>query len=176
MEIGKIVHPFRLFGEIVAAPPLIAESWPLFVLARIRADLERSRQRVSTIDRPHRAIDRMERILARRPVAEPRLVHGDPYPANVMVDAQGCVVGVVDFSGLTLSGDRRLDAADSVLHLTGLDGIAVSDQQFVRDHLGKRGLTDDDLALYRVFYAFRFLDTSRAGLLRWCLATIQAAC
>lgn len=117
----------------------------------------------------------MERLPAKRPIAEPRLVHGDDDPANVMVDMQGCVVGVVDFSGLTLSGDPRLDAAASVLHLTGLDGSAASDQQLVLAHLRDRGLTDDDLALYRLFYAFRVLDTPRAGLLRWCLDTIRAA-
>ena len=36
-------------------------------------------------------------------------------------------------------------------------------------------MADDDLHLDRLVYAFRFLDTPRAGLLRWCLGTIQAA-
>lgn len=175
MEIGEIVYPLRHFGEIVSAPPLIADRWPGSILTRVRADLERSLPRVSTVGRPYRAIDRMERLPAKRPVAEPRLVHGDDDPAYVMVDMQGGVVGVVDVSGLTLSGDPRLDAAASVLHSTGLDGIAASDQQLVLAHLRDRGLTDDDLALDRLFHAFRVLDTPRAGLLRWCLDTIRAA-
>ena len=176
-EISEIVYPLRLFGEIVSVPPLVADSWSDFVLARVRTDLSRSLPRLaSTIDHPHRAIDRIESLLAKRSAVEPRLVHGDYYPANVMADAQGRIVGVIDFGGLTLSGDPRLDAAASVLHLTGLDGITESDRQVVLGHLRNRGLTDGDLALYRLFYAVRFLDTPRAGLRRWCLATIQAAC
>ena len=93
-----------------------------------------------------------------------------------MADARGRIVGVIDFGGLTLSGDPQLDAAASVLHLSGLDDVTEADRQVVLGHLRTRGLTDEDLDLDRLFYAFRCLDTPRAGLLRWCLATIQAAC
>ena len=81
MAIRKIGCPIRDFGEIVSAPPLLADSWSDFVLARVETDLGRSLARVtSTIDRPHRAIERIGRVLAARPVIEPCLVHGDYFP------------------------------------------------------------------------------------------------
>lgn len=55
-------------------------------------------------------------------------------------------------------------------------GITAEDKRTVLDHLMERGLGRDALELYRFFYAFRFLDTSKDGLLRWCVDTIRSAC
>lgn len=177
VRIAEIGLPPGRFGEIVAVPPLLADSWADFVAARAEADLRRSGDRLAAaVERPWRALARLEAWLARRPATEPRLVHGDYYPANVMVDHAGRVTGVIDFGGLTLRGDPRLDPACALLFLTGLDGVTAEDRDVVALHLRNHGLCDDDLRLYGLFYAFRFLDTEREGLFRWCARTIQAAC
>lgn len=176
-RVAEIGVPPGRFGEIVAVPPLLADSWADFVVARAEAELRRNADRLAAaVERPGRALARLEAWLAHRPAAEPRLVHGDYYPPNVMVDA-GRVTAVIDFGALALRGDPRLDPACALLFLTGLDGITPEDRAAVALHLRGRGLCDDeDLRLYALFYAFRFLDTSREGLFRWCVRTIQAAC
>lgn len=179
VRIAEIALPPGQFGEIVAVPPLLADSWADFVAARAEADLRRGGDRLSAaaVERPGRALARLEAWLAGRPAAEPRLVHGDYYPANVMIDDAGRVTGVIDFGGLTLRGDPRLDPACALLFLTGLDGVTARDRNAVARHLRARGLCDDeDLRLYALFYAFRFLDTAREGLFQWCARTIYEAC
>ncbi len=176
-QVARIGCPAQRIGEVMSVPQLVADDWASFVLARAGADLQRNRGRVlPTIDRPERALECLARWLAERPDAEPGLVHGDFYPANVMVDDAGSITGVIDFGGLTLYGDPRLDPACALLFLAGHDGVTVADRQIVSDHLRRRGLCDGDLQLYALFYAFRFLHTTREGLFRWCLDTLRAAC
>lgn len=176
-EIGRIGCPRPGFGDMVSVPPLVAPSWSEFIVARAKADLNQNRGRINlAIDQPERAIDRLEQLSSGRLDVEPGLVLGDYHPANVMVDDRGHVTGVVDFSGLTLFGDPRLDMAASVLNLNGLDGVTALDREAVLGRLRKAGLHEDDLELYRLYSAFRFLDTPRDGLFHWCLATIRAAC
>jgi aminoglycoside phosphotransferase (APT) family kinase protein len=51
------------------------------------------------------------------------LIHGDYFPENVMVAADGCDCGIIDFGALTLIGDADLDLACAVLNLTGMVGV-----------------------------------------------------
>lgn len=177
-RVAEIGIPPGRFGELVAVPPLMADSWADFVAARAEAELRRNGGRLAgTVDRPERALARLEGWLARRPAAEPRLVHGDYYPPNVMVDDAGRVTGIVDFGNLALRGDPRLDPACALLSLENFDGVTAEDRGIVAGHLRGRGLCDDeDLRVYALFYAFRFLDTEREVLFRWCARTIGAAC
>lgn len=176
-QVARIGHRSRPFGEILSLSPLVADRWSSYLLARSGADLHASRGEVSqSIERPERALERLARWLAGRPEPEPGLVHGDFHPANVMVDDAGRVTGVIDFGGLTLCGDPRLDQACALLSLAGLDGATAVDRQLVSNHLGRRGLRDEDVRLYALFYAFRFLQTAREDLIRWCLDTIRTAC
>lgn len=118
----------------------------------------------------------LERMLASCGVVRPELVHGNYCPANLMVGADGLVTGLIDFGPLTVMGDWRMDAAGAVLYLTGMAGVTPEDKRVVLDHLMERGLSRDALEPCRLFYAFRFLDTSKAGLLRWRVDTIRSAC
>ena len=177
IAISKLGCPRESFGEVLATPALRAPTRAAFALDRAEASLTVSRDRFAGhLDRPDRALTRLGSMLTQLPTVQPQLVHGDYYPANVMIGQDGRITGVIDFGPLTLIGDARMDAASAVLYLTGMAGITAQDRQVVLSCLQSHGLRDVDLALYRLFYAFRFLDTSRKGLLRWCVETIRAAC
>lgn len=176
--VRKLGFAQKGFGEVLAMPPLRADTWEQFVLSRASTCLAASHHRVAgQVDRPDRALARLERLLTLRPkVTQGLLVHGDYYPANVMVDSEGQVTGVIDFGPLTVMGDAQMDAAGAVLYLTGMAGVTAQDRQTILTCIQEQGLSDMDLALYRLFYAFRFLHTPREGLFRWCIETIRSAC
>ena len=165
------------YGEVLAADAIRADSWADFVLARARVCLAAARDRVaSLVDRPERALDRLAQWLAAAGPTSPDLVHGDFYPANLLTDAQGTVCGLLDFGPLTLIGDATMDLAGAVLYLTGMDGVAAVDRDIVRERAREHGLGDGDLAISRLFLAFRLLSTTRDGQFRWCADVIRSAC
>ena len=67
-------------------------------------------------------------------------------------------------------------AEQRILVLTGMESVTPGDRALVRDHALGLGLREPSLALYRLYYAFRFLGAPREndGLLHWCAATIAA--
>ena len=164
------------FGEVLAAAPIRSGTWAGFILSRAGACLAASHHRIAgRLGHADRALGRLEHLLALCGAVRPELVHGDYYPANLMVGADGQTTGLIDFGPLTVVGDWRMDAAGAVLYLTGMAGITAEDKRIVLNCLMERGLSRDVLELYRLFYAFRFLDTLKAGLLRWCVDTIRSA-
>ncbi|MCW6512075.1 phosphotransferase family protein [Lichenifustis flavocetrariae] len=165
------------YGEVMADPPIRSDTWKTCVLTKAETCLRESRIRLRDgIVEPERALRILERMLAYHGPVERHLVHGDFYSANVIVEAEGTVTGVIDFGPLTLVGDWRLDAASALLYLTGMDGITEEDKKVVHSCLTAIGLREQDVALYRLFYAFLFLDTKKAALLDWCRGTIETAC
>ena len=165
------------FGEALASPPIRSATWAGFILSRAGGCLAANRHRIAgQAGQADRALGRLEHMLASCNAIRPELVHGDYHPANLMVGADGLATGLIDFGPLTVMGDWRMDAAGAVLYLTGMAGITAEDKHIVLSHLTERGLGREVLELYRLFHAFRFLDTSRAGLLRWCVDTIRSAC
>ncbi len=165
------------FGEVLAPSPIRTDAWPDFVVARASKCLEAQYPSiVAQVDRPNRALRQLEGLLAQCPCSSPELVHGDYYPANVMIDSHGHVTGLIDFGVLTVMGDARMDAAGAVLYLTGIGGITTEDKRIVLDCVKEHGINEAVLALYRIFYAFRFLATDREGVRRWCIETLQWAC
>ena len=165
------------YGEVLAADAIRADSWADFVLARAGACLAAARDRVAgLVDRPERALDRLAQWLAGCGPTSPDLVHGDFYPANLLTDAQGTVTGLLDFGPLTLMGDATLDLAGAVLYLTGMEGVVAADRGVVRERAREHGLGDGDLAIGRLFLAFRLLSTTRDGQFRWCADVIRSAC
>jgi aminoglycoside phosphotransferase (APT) family kinase protein len=152
--------------------------WTDFLVDRAAAELTRHEARLEGFNaRPQRALKRLRDLADGLGSISMCLVHGDYTLENVMVDAHGAVCAVIDFGALTLVGDPQLDLACAVLFLTGLPGIDSADRAIVRAEAVRLGLTDDALALYTLYYAFRFLGASRDNdsLLRWCAGQIAAA-
>ena len=164
------------YGEVLATAPIRSDTWAGFVLARAGACLMANQSRlVGLVERPDRALERLGTLLAAPGDGRPELVHGDFYPANVMACEDGAVSGVIDFGPLTVVGDAAMDLAGAVLYLTGMAGITVQDRQVVQERAREHGLDDSDLEVCRLLLAFRFLDTSRDGLFRWCVDAIRQA-
>ena len=176
-EVRRLGYAQAGYGEVLAASAIRSDTWAGFVLERAGACLETSRHRLSGLaDQPDRALDRLGRLLAASGDRRPELAHGDFYPANVLVREDGSVSGLIDFGPLTVMGDAAMDLAGAVLYLTGMAGITAQDRQTVLARAREHGLDDGDLAVCRLFLAFRFLDTSRDGLFRWCVDAIRLAC
>jgi hypothetical protein len=177
LAVRRLCCPQKGFGEVLAPSPMRTDTWPDFVLSRASKCLEARYPSVAAqMDRPDRALRQLERLLAQCPCSGPELVHGDYYPANVMVDTDGRVTGLIDFGALTVMGDARMDAAGATLYLAGMDGITTEDQRIVLDCVEEGGIDEAVLALYRIFFAFRFLATDREGVWRWCIEALQWAC
>jgi putative membrane protein len=164
------------FGEVLASDPIRRPSWDAFLLARAGECLARNMGRlVGTVEHPERPLRRLEELAARRSGIAAKLVHGDYYPDNVLVDSTGDVTGVIDFGTLTVAGDPDMDLAGAVLYLLGMAGVTARDKQVVEESARSLGLTDQAVALYRLYYAFRFLGTDRDVVFRWCLDALRAA-
>jgi Phosphotransferase enzyme family len=177
LAVRSLGCPQQGFGEILTPSPIRTDTWSDFILSRASRCLEAQYPSVvAQMDRPDRALRQLEFLLAQCPCSKPELVHGDYYPANVMIDLDGHVTGLIDFGALTVMGDARMDAAGAVLYLTAIGGIATEDKRIVLDCVKEHGIDDAVLALYRIFYAFRFLATDREGVLRWCIETLRWAC
>jgi aminoglycoside phosphotransferase (APT) family kinase protein len=177
--IAGLGHPQRAFGEVLADPPIRAGAWADFILARAGAELNQHRGLLEgRIAQPDRAIEALGAMLKAQGAVEPRLVHGDFYPENILIGESGEATGIIDFGGLTLIGDAQLDLACAVFFLTGMASVTADDRALVLGHALGLGLKAQSLALYRLYYAFRFLGARREndGLLRWCATTIDAAC
>lgn len=176
LAVRRLGCPQAGFGEVLAPSPIRSETWPDFILSRASICLEDQYHAVAArVDRADRALRQLEGLLAECPCSRPELVHGDYYPANVMIDADGQVTGLIDFGALTVMGDPRMDAAGAVLYLTGMVDVTTADKRIVLDGVQEQGINEAVLALYRIFYAFRFLATDREGVLHWCIETLRWA-
>jgi aminoglycoside phosphotransferase (APT) family kinase protein len=176
LALKKLGYSQDGFGEVLAASPIRSRTWAEFILARVGKCLADHGRRVGvTAEEAARALRRLESLLAQRRCTRPELVHGDYYPANVMVDGDGRVTGVIDFSPLTVIGDARMDGAGAVLYLMGMPEITREDRELVFDCVKEHGIDETVLDLYRIFFAFRFLEVERQELLDWCIATIRTA-
>jgi hypothetical protein len=176
LAVRRLGCPQEGFGEILAPSPIRTETWPDFILSRASKCLEAQHHSVvARMGGADRALRQLEGLLAQCPCSRPQLVHGDYYLANVMINSDGQVTGLIDFGALTVMGDPRMDAAGAVLYLAEMDGVTTEDKRIVLDCVQEHGINEAVLALYRTFYAFRFLATDREPVLRWCIETLQWA-
>ena len=176
-EVRKLGYAQAQYGEVFAASAIRADTWAAFIVARATTSLAANRHRLAgLVDRPDGALDRLGHLLAASGHRQAELVHGDFYPANVLVREDGAVSGVIDFGPLTVMGEAAMDLAGAVLYLTGMSDVSAQDRQVVLERAREHGLDNKDLAICRLFLAFRFLDTPRDGLFRWCVSTIRPVC
>ena len=180
-ELERIPVPDDRFGELFTEAPRRSSSWPDLLVARARASVERAgaslRDDVPDVDA---RLEEFARNVARLDVGRPRFVHGDYFPGNVLVDDDGAVTGVIDFSALALAGDPVLDLAGALAFLplhahTASDVDVVS--HVIRSHERAIGIVDLDarLDLYTVYYAlfFSFTRGLSDALYPWCVATLR---
>ena len=106
-------------------------------------------------------------------VVQPRLVHGDYFPGNVMVDARGAVTGILDFSPMTVAGDPRLNLAGALIFLEVVAPYRPDDSTTVEEVITARHGHDvlPVIELYRTYYSLYFSATKEFDpeLYRWCV-------
>jgi putative membrane protein len=174
-HIQTIEFDSRDFGELLADAPIRRPMWPAFLVDRAERALFAGR-RVMKADVPE-----LDDVLATfragtaqvSDVVEPRLVHGDYFPGNVMVDARGAVTGIFDFSPMTVAGDPRLDLAGALIFLEVVAPYRPEDSTTVEDVITARHGHDvlPVIELYRTYYSLYFSATKEFDpeLYRWCV-------
>ncbi len=82
-------------------------------------------------------------------IHEGLLVHGDFYDENVLLEPSGSVASILDFSGLTVAGDPRMD----LTFIAFPSNPDSADARYVRSEIVKRHGKDilDVLWLYRLY-------------------------
>jgi hypothetical protein len=168
------------FGQLLDTPDsLHSDSWGKFLLSKLHQKLlptkERLTQDVPSLSRKITTLEAMiQKWLAINP--EKKLVHGDYYLNNVLVNEEHEITSVLDFSVHTSVGDYRLDVANiNFLPLC----IGVTKQHF---EIAKRLVIKEHgeeilpyLDLYGFYYAFYFsnLYESDPTGYAWCLGILN---
>lgn len=155
------------------------QSWNQALLALIQRRVEQFgdqlRRHVSDID------DRLARIntlVALVQDVPPKLIHGDIFPANILVDDSLRPVAVLDFGFLSTAGDPAFDAAVAcgIFEMYGPHGREIEAQ--IDDAVSEEfGYSPETLILYKAAYA---VITSNAyspdgadGHFEWCVRMLQ---
>lgn len=166
-------YPELPFGEVYGTKPITADSWGDYLVKRMESVLKDMKETLmSEVPDLERVLDYFYREVKRfETVSTKTLVHGDYYPANVMVGPDNMVTGVIDFSGLTVIGDPDLDIAAAHIFLDTDEEKAMVQEQVEKllgDNLWK-------LTFYEVYYLLIFSNSAEfnAPIYEWCLETLR---
>jgi aminoglycoside phosphotransferase (APT) family kinase protein len=176
MTLGSVSLGEGWYGELLADDPVRAATWPEFLRDRVRSRAASASVRIRT-DLPQ-LDDLVEEFCLEAgtiDVGPPRLVHGDIFPGNVMVDESGIVVGLIDFASMSLSGDPALDLVGALAFLDVTPGVDRTDIARLREraqHLAPSAMRCE--STYRCLYALSYLRAidEDPPLYRWCIETL----
>ena len=178
-ELAAVRMDSRPFGELVVSEPLTDESWHGFLQRSMSRSLEASGHHLaSDVEDLPRVLSTIGDLLAyvdQRP--DKTLVHGDFFPANVMVDDDLAVIAVIDFSPLTIVGDHLVDVAGALMWLEVVEGYRHRDSQVLREMIYERhgsGI-DSVLEFYRAYYSLYFAGAKSDDpkLYAWCVDNLR---
>jgi Ser/Thr protein kinase RdoA (MazF antagonist) len=128
---------------------------------------DRVRALQAVLDRPYRG-DR-------------RLVHGDFFPGNLLVDGDGCVTALLDFGLMTMYGDYLFDVATGWVFFDMYDELEVGARArylaLLLDRLGEgvRGVLYRYVLVYSILSANTYSPACADGHYRWCVANLSNA-
>jgi hypothetical protein len=181
----QVTLPDRPFGQILADEPIQAPTWRAFLERMIDQGLRRGAvylkedlggaERVLGIERYfERELSLVDEVHTKS------LVHGDYWPDNVLVDARDDgwdVSAVLDFDGMTLVGDSRLDLAAAVFFLEMREGYPRRDSAFLLHHaVAQYGPSIAPvIEFYRLWYSAVYAHTKPFDPLTygWCLTNFR---
>jgi aminoglycoside phosphotransferase (APT) family kinase protein len=151
------------------------EDFPTALIAVLERRVARSgavlRARVPDFDRRHAAVVAGLERLDRRPET---VLHGDLFAGNVLGDAAGRPVAVLDFGFLSGAGDPRFDAGVTagITNMYGPNAAAITASLTAR-FAAELGHSEAVLRLYRAAYAIAtstaFTSDGSDGHFAWCV-------
>lgn len=144
----RVARPW--FGDLCERQPVRAPSWPAYLERRAAQSLAVAGQGFAHVDPSALALALSHPLSLGSHAAldatgpdesAPRLVHLDLYGGNVLYDG-GRVSAVIDFGGVPIVGDARLDPLSAAAYLTPAITRAATprDQQVARAWLDAHGL------------------------------------
>ncbi len=121
-------------GLIPSSVWLQAKTWEDFLRCQLEMSLEKfGAQLAAKFPDLHRLVAQLKtQIDGPLRWSKKSLVHGDAYPNNVLIGANGEVATVLDFGRHTLLGDPRMDIAIAV-ELTEMAGFVPEDTTYLRE-------------------------------------------
>jgi serine/threonine protein kinase len=122
---------------------------------------------------------RLRSLLDAPYVGEVRLIHGDVFPGNLLVDHEGHVTALLDFGLLTMAGDYLFDIATGWVFFDMYDELRarVRDRYLalILDCLGEhvRPKLYRYVLLYSMLSANTYSPSCSDGHYRWCVMNLN---
>lgn len=164
-QVAELTPPRDWYGDLVREEPIRTKSFLEYILARAHDSLNAAGEEFASV----KVLD-----IADAMVEAPRsLVHMDFFPGNVLVDGED-VAAVLDFSVVSIIGDRRLDPVAAAIYLdreitpTATD----EDRRFARTWLEANELLPLYDPVRRWLAAFWSPAGDDEALHRWCRSVL----
>ena len=169
------------YGELIGQDKIQDTSWSNYLYRKSSGVLKSTQAKLGK-DAPHlnRALEKFNAGLETLSTySEKHLVHGDFYPAHLLLDNQAKISGLLDFSRLTIIGDPLLDYAEALstfedpLRPEGSAKNAKRCVQLIKNQLGEGAL--ETIRIYQLYYAILFSDCEAYDptTYSWCIRTLN---
>ena len=142
------------YGDLISADPIRTNSWSEYLILRVEASLELSRQHLrNDIEGFDELYSSWQSKVIELPNPYPDVVHGDYYPGNVIVNESNKVTEIIDFSMYTILGDWRIDPVSAIIQAE-LGGVSNIEAKNIEDLTQATfGIDETTINLYTIFYA-----------------------
>jgi hypothetical protein len=124
-------------------------------------------------------LDRLRSILAGPYLGEYRLIHGDFFPGNLLVNGQLEVTALLDFGLLTMYGDPFFDLATAWVFFDMYDQLHARLRErcltMLLERIGRhaRGKLYRYVLIYSILAANAYSPTCADGHYQWCAANLN---
>lgn len=163
------------YGDLLVPQPLRCAHWGDY-LARRLDGFAADEALVADVPGLAGIVARLRTQLLALPDPEKRIVHGDIWPPNVMMDDALRVTGLIDFSFTTRIGDTAMDLAGAAQFIRIGNPHADADHAFLMERIESRHGTAlrARFRLYDAWFAFSFAyGHDEPVIYPWCLETIR---
>ncbi len=124
-------------------------------------------------------MQQLRAILAQPYHGEYRLIHGDFFPGNLLIDHDHQITALLDFGGLTMFGDYLFDIAAGWVFFDMYDELKANVRErylaLILATLGEqvRGILYRYVLIYSLLSANMYAPDCTDGHYRWCVANLN---